>query len=104
MAARRLQRWAIILGAYSYTIEYIPTKEHGNADCLSRLPGENDLIFEKYHSHNSVLNQIQESRLSSLQILAEDVRQATEDDDIILKEVMHKMKAWMAKVANVCKT
>ena len=36
MAASRLLRWAIILAAYSYTIEDIPTKEHGNADCLSR--------------------------------------------------------------------
>ena len=91
MAASRLQRWAIILAAYSYTIEYIPTKEHGNADCLSRLPGENDPIFEKYHSQNSVVNQIQESRLSSLPISAEEVRQATENDDI-LKEVLRKMK------------
>ena len=83
MAASRLQRWAIILVAYSYTIEYIPTKEHGNADCLSRLPGENDPIFERDHSQNSVVNQIQEARLSSLPISAEEVRKATEDDDIL---------------------
>ena len=61
-------------------IEYIPTKEHGNADCLSRLPGKNEA---KYHSQNSVVNQIQESRLSSLQISAEEVHHATEDDNIL---------------------
>ena len=40
MAVSRLQRWAIILSAYAYTISYKHTKEHGNANCLSRLPQE----------------------------------------------------------------
>ena len=38
MAAIRLQRWAIILSAYTYEIQYKATKEHGNADTLSRSP------------------------------------------------------------------
>lgn len=37
MAASRLQRWAIILSAYTYDIEYVNTKQNG-ADGLSRLP------------------------------------------------------------------
>ena len=45
MSASRLQRWAIILSAYSYSIEYKPTKQHGNADCLSRLPLDTDSVF-----------------------------------------------------------
>ena len=40
MAAARLWRWAIALSAYSYDIEYLKGSEHGNADCLSRLPRE----------------------------------------------------------------
>ena len=44
MAASRLQKWAII-SAYTYTIAYKPTKEHSNADYLSRLP---DPEFEKF--------------------------------------------------------
>jgi hypothetical protein len=35
MAASRLQRWAIILAAYSYTIEHIPTKERAQKCRLS---------------------------------------------------------------------
>ena len=38
LAAARMQRWAVILQAYNYQVEYRPSKEHGNADALSRLP------------------------------------------------------------------
>ena len=35
LAAAWLQRWAIMLSAYQYDIEFQPTHKHGNADCLS---------------------------------------------------------------------
>ena len=38
LAAARLQRWALLLSGYSYDIEFKPTRQHGNADGLSRLP------------------------------------------------------------------
>ena len=38
MASARIQRWALMLGAYHYTVEYQPGKELGHADMLSRLP------------------------------------------------------------------
>ena len=38
LAAARMQRWAVILQAYNYQVEYRPSKEHGNADALSCLP------------------------------------------------------------------
>ena len=38
LASARLQRWALILGAYNYTISYKPGDQHSNADLLSRLP------------------------------------------------------------------
>ena len=38
MAAAGIQRWALTLAAYNYTIKYKPGIEHGNADALSRLP------------------------------------------------------------------
>ena len=36
--AARIQRWALTLAAYNYSIEYKPGPEHANADSLSRLP------------------------------------------------------------------
>ena len=38
MASARIQRWALTLSAYSYTISYKPGPDHANADTLSRLP------------------------------------------------------------------
>ena len=60
MAVSRLQRWAIILSAYTYTISYKHTKEHGNADYLFRLPQETDPEFENFHTCESMIYLIQE--------------------------------------------
>ena len=38
LASARIQRWALILGAYDYTIQYKPGTTHANADAFSRLP------------------------------------------------------------------
>ena len=38
LAAGRIQRWALTLGAYSYTIKFKKGQENSNADALSRLP------------------------------------------------------------------
>ena len=38
VTAARLQRYALFLAGYDYTIEYKNTKVHSNADGLSRLP------------------------------------------------------------------
>ena len=37
-ASARIKRWAIILGAYYYKVDYRPGVQHSNADVLSRLP------------------------------------------------------------------
>ena len=38
MASGRIQRWALMLGAYQYTIRYRRGSANANADALSRLP------------------------------------------------------------------
>ena len=38
LAAARMQRWALILSAYTYKIEFIEGSANQCADCLSRLP------------------------------------------------------------------
>ena len=36
--SNRIQRWALILSMYEYSISFKSTATHGNADALSRLP------------------------------------------------------------------
>ena len=61
LASARLQRWALTLGAYDYSICYKPGSSHSNADMLSRLPlpesppdvplpGETILLLEQLQS------------------------------------------------------
>lgn len=38
LLANRINRWALLLGVFSYDIVYRATGNHGNADSLSRLP------------------------------------------------------------------
>ena len=38
MASARVQRWALTLSAYNYKVQYVPGREHANADVFSRLP------------------------------------------------------------------
>ena len=37
-ASARIQRWALILAMYEYTLQFKSTTQHSNADALSRLP------------------------------------------------------------------
>lgn len=38
MVAAHMQRWALLLAAHDYSIEYKKAELHGNANGLSRLP------------------------------------------------------------------
>jgi len=50
LAVARLQRWTMQLAGYSYQIEFRPTKQHCNADGLSRLPLANKSPVGNYPS------------------------------------------------------
>ena len=69
MASAHLQRWALTLSAYKYTMSYKPGAQHGNADLLSRLPlpsvprdvplpGETILLLQNLRSSPVTVKQI----------------------------------------------
>ena len=69
MASARLQRWALMLAAYDYSIVYRPGSKLANADCLSRLPipqsvptppvpGDTIMLLEKMDEFPVIVSQI----------------------------------------------
>jgi len=91
MVASRLQHWAIILSAYTYIISYKPTKEHGCANCISRLPLGTDSEYEHFQAIKPVVSLIQEKQIGYLPLSANTVITETEKDSI-LPQVLHKVK------------
>ena len=90
MASARVQRWALTLSAYDYTIDYKPGKDHANADVLSRLPlpempsevplpGEMILLMEC---------------LQTSTITAAQIRRWTERDPVLAKVRDYVMQGW----------
>ena len=81
LAAARLQRWAILLSAYSYDIEFKPTLHHGNADALSRLPLTGDKSWVS-STDASLFNICQ---IQALPVLFKDLELATQRDPVLSK-------------------
>ena len=85
LAAGRLQRWALLLSSYDYTIEFHPTSAHANADGLSRLPLEG-LSNGECLLDVSIFNVAQ---ISVLPLSVVQVCKATRSDPILSKVVTY---------------
>ena len=93
LAAARLQRWALLLSAYTYTIKYKPMQHHSNADGLSRLP----LSTAASHLRHE-LNKYNICQIESLPVTAIQLKHATQRD-LILSQVLcytksHGRRKW----------
>ena len=94
LAAARMQRWALILSAYTYKIEFRPTTKHGNADGLSRLP-----LPDSFPVGNSIEPTIFNiSQLGRLPVTAEEVAAATRLDPTLKTLRQHLQKGWPNKI------
>lgn len=94
LAAARLQRWAWILSAYQYNIEFRPTGEHGNADGLSRLPIPGT-VPQDVDADPQVFNV---SQMQSLPVNVRQLRAATSSDPLLSKVLRYTRGNWPRQV------
>ena len=80
LAAARLQRWALQLSAYEYTIEFCSTAKHANADGLSRLP-----LKGTHAEEGADVRVFQVRQLDALPAVAADARRGTRSDKVLGK-------------------
>ena len=87
LAAARMQRWAVILQAYSYQVEYRPSTKHGNADALSRLPCNNPPLKEEAELYFF-------SGLEELPVDAKDISRETRRDPVLARVLNYTLTGW----------
>ena len=90
MAAARLQRWAWILSAYTYKIEFQPTGDHANADGLSRLP----LRIIPPDDPNADPRVFNLSQMEALPVTVCQLRAATASDRLLSKVYRYTKGNW----------
>ena len=91
LAAARLQRWALILSAYQYQIEFKPTKKHANADCLSRLPLAE---FTREGGDIVAVSSFNLGQVETLPVTARMLATATRNDLLLSKVLKFILHGW----------
>ena len=99
IAAARMQRWALLLSAYSYTIRFRPTQAHGNADSLSCLP----LMAEIAVGNSEDPTVFNVRQIESLPVGASEIAAATRKDPILSKVLVCVKKGWPGRVQDALK-
>ncbi|KAK2566762.1 Transposon Tf2-6 polyprotein [Acropora cervicornis] len=95
LAAMRLQRWAIILSAFDYSIRFVPSKHNAVADALSRLPLPSTLSGE------NAIFKVEERLVDSLPITHKEISHATQVDPVLSKVLEFVRHGWPQPVEDI---
>ena len=90
LAAARMQRWALLLPAYTYDIKFRPTELHSNVDGLSRLPLPADTTVVN-PVDPTVFNM---SQMDALPIRASEMMAATRSDPVLSEVLYYLQYKW----------
>ncbi|UYV62324.1 K02A2.6-like [Cordylochernes scorpioides] len=94
IAANRIQRWAIILSAYQYKIEYIKGTSNTEADVLSRLPMFSPEQNPKEHDSEPVEMVLLIDALDSSSVTSDDIRASLPGDPALRQALDHTLQGW----------
>ncbi|XP_055527162.1 uncharacterized protein K02A2.6-like [Wyeomyia smithii] len=103
--ANRLQRWALTLLLYDFSIEYVSTDSFGYVDLLSRLinthirPDEEYVIasIELENTFHNVVNQ----SLEVFPLTFKSIQAETRADPVLQKVLQHVQQGWPTKKTDV---
>ena len=89
-----MQRWALLLSAYTYQIQYRSTKAHANADGLSRVPLE---LPEESQTREEE-SRVQQLVTDLLQVKASEIARATRNDPQLSRLLRFGKNGWPRQV------
>ena len=102
LASARLQRWALLLSAYQYSTEYKPTTTHPNADGLSRLPINDDIVGDDMESNvDPMVFNI--SQIQMLPVTSVKLKVYAAHDTILSQVLTYTRQGWPAKISDAMK-
>ena len=90
LASARIQRWALTLGAYDYSIQYKPGTAHANADVFSRLPLPDSPRTVPLPGETTLTLNM----LESLPVTADQIRKWTSRDPTLSKVRVMLSSGW----------
>ena len=99
-ASSRIQRWALKLASYEYTISFRPTHKHGNADALSRLPIKDSEGKDEDLPTELVL--LMEA-MDQMPITARNIRKWTQSDPLLSRVYCYTQKGWPTDILETLK-
>ncbi|UYV62952.1 K02A2.6-like [Cordylochernes scorpioides] len=94
IAANRIQRWAIILSAYQYKIEYIKGTSNTEADVLSRLPMFTPEPDSKEPDSEPVAMVLLMDALDSSPVTSDDIRAGLPGNPALRQALDHTPQGW----------
>ena len=93
-ASSRIQRWALLLASYEYTISFRCTSKHSNADAMSRLPLPNQPTGTPVPAELVlIIESLDEAPVTASQIAA-----WTQKDTVLSTVMQYIMLGWPASV------
>ena len=90
MASWHLQRWALTLSSYTYTIKYKSGNNQGNADALSHTPLPEFAVTTSVPAETITSIEC----VSSIPITAAKAKQQTDQDPILCKVKHYTQQGW----------
>ena len=93
MCSPRMQRWALILSAYTYNIQYLPGVQNSTADALSRLPLKSDATT--IEEPPELVHMMQ--HFNSAPICGKELRRLTDKDPIMSAVKSYLLTNWPEK-------